>query len=120
MASPPNPATSLWPKAMATVTSCTYTAGAGRAMAFGIPTSRHFLIAFNYFVEGELYTGQFSSPKAIPQSSLFPVAYNPQAPHQNDRSDLSAAGTRTPLLLIGILGSVALSLAWLALLRGCH
>ena len=104
---------------MATVTSCTYQLGASRALAFGLPVSRHFLITFNYFVDGSLYTGQFSSSMAIPQSSLFPLAYNPAAPHENDRSDLSRVGTRAPLLLIGIIGSIVLSLGWLALLRGC-
>ena len=112
--------TDPWPKAMATVTSCTYTAGAGRAIAFGMPTSRHFLIAFNYFVEGKIYSGQFSSRKALPQSSLFSITYNPDNPAENDRSDLSAVSNRAPVLLIGIIGSVVLSLAWLLLLRGCY
>ena len=39
-----------WPEAIATVTACKYEAGAGRALAFGIPTTRHFRIAYNYFV----------------------------------------------------------------------
>lgn len=109
-----------WPQAMATVTACSYGAGAGQALAFGLPTSRHFLISFNYFAAGDLHTGQFSSRKAIAQGTLFPIAYNPDAPHQNTRSDLSAMGTRAPLLIVGIVGSVVLSLAWLALLHSCH
>lgn len=120
MAPEPDLSPSSWPKAIATVTACTYTAGAGRAIAFGVPASRHFLMAFNYFVDGELYTGQFSSKEPIPQSSLFPVAYNPESPRENERSDLSAAGTRAPVFLIGIIGSIVLSLVWLTLLRGCN
>ena len=116
----PETSAAAWPQAVATVTSCTYQLGAGRALAFGLPTSRHFLIAFNYFVDDNLYTGQFSSSKAIPQSSLFPVRYNPEAPQENSRSDLSAVSTRAPGLVVGIIGSVVLSLAWLALLRSCH
>ena len=71
---------------MATVTACTYTAGVGRAMAFGLPASRHFLIAYNYFVGDTLHTGEFSSAKAVPQGTLFPLAYNPQAPQENEKS----------------------------------
>ena len=104
---------------MATVTTCTYQMGAGRALAFGLPTSRHFHIAFNYFVEGEIYTGAFSSAKAIPQGTLFPIAYNPDAPHENEKSG-ALPTSRSPILAVGIVGSVILSLAWLVLLRSCH
>ena len=105
---------------MATVTACTYNAGAGRALAFGLPTSRHFRITFNYVVAGSLHTGQFRSNKAVPQGTLFPITYNPSAPQQNDRSDLSALGSRTPSLILGLVCSVVLSLLWLALVRGCQ
>ena len=116
---PPDSSARPWAQAIATVTSCTYTAGAGRAIAFGIPTSRHFLIAFNYFVEGEIYGGQFSSKKALPQNSLFPIAYNPANPRENDRSDLGAATTCASLLPVGILGFFVLSLVCFGLLRSC-
>ena len=102
---------------MATVTSCTYTAGAGRAMAFGLPTSRHFLIAYNYFVGDTLHTGQFASRKAVPQGTLFPLAYNPDAPHENEKSTGSPA-SYSPVLAVGVVGSIILSLTWLAILRG--
>jgi hypothetical protein len=112
---------STWPQALATVTACKYDIGAGRALAFGIPTSNHFSISYNYFANDEIHTGQFTSPKAIPQNTLFPIRYNPDAPHQNSHNDSTAPhGTRVPLLTIGIAGSVVLSLAWLAILRGCH
>ena len=115
-----------WPEAIATVTACNYDFGAGRALAFGIPTTKHFRISYNYFAPNaagidELHTGEFASPKPIPQSTLFPIRYNPNAPHQNSH-DPSAApqNSRSPLLILGIAGSVILSLAWFALLRGCH
>lgn len=104
---------------MATVTSCTYSFGAGRALAFGIPTSRHFVIAFNYFVDDDLHTGQFTAKKAIPQGTLFPLAYNPAAPHENEKSG-GVSTSQSPVFLVGILGSIVLSLLWLAILRGCQ
>jgi hypothetical protein len=108
-----------WPEALATVTACKYEFGAGRALAFGIPTTRHFRISYNYFADGELHTGEFSSAKAIPQGQLFPIRYNPDAPHQNSH-DASRAFAQGPVLVIGIIGSIVLSLTWFAVLRGCH
>jgi len=110
-----------WPEALATVTACTYDAGAGRALAFGLPTTRHFRIAYNYFADDQFHTGQFTSAKPIPQGTLFPIRYNPDLPHQNSHDNSnSPQPSRTPLLLFGIAGSVILSLAWLIILRGCH
>lgn len=108
-----------WPKAMATVTACKYQFGAGQALAFGIPLSRHFLISFNYFVEDVLHTGQFTAAKPVPQGTLFPIAYNPDAPHENEKSRSLPIG-RSPLIAVGIVGSIVLSLGWLLLLRSCH
>jgi hypothetical protein len=109
---------------MATVTACHYETGAGRAMAFGIPTSKHFRIAFNYWApnsagQSELHTGEFTSAKAIPQGTLFPIRYNPEAAHENTHT-ASSSTTRSPLIAIGVIGSILLSLAWFAILRGCH
>ena len=110
-----------WSEALATVISCKYDFGAGRALAFGIPTSKHFRISYNYFADDELHTGEFTSEKAIPQGHLFPIRYNPDAPHQNSHDVQNApVGTRGPILAIGIIGSIILSLAWFAILRGCH
>jgi hypothetical protein len=103
---------------MATVTACRYNAGAGRAMAFGLP-SRHFQITYTYWAAGELHTAQFASDKAIPQDTLFPIRYDPELPHRNTHP-ASAASPRSPILAIGLIGSILLSLAWLLLLRGCH
>jgi hypothetical protein len=118
------PPSELWPEAMATVTACKYQFGAGRALAFGIPTTRHFLITFNYWApnaEGtpELHTGQFTSAKALPQGSLFPITYNPAQPQEHCHSATEPL-TRTPIIAIGIIGSAILSLTWLLILRSCH
>lgn len=120
----PEPANPQWPEAMATVTTCKYNAGAGRAMAFGLPTTRHFQITYNYLApnaEGtaELHTGEFASAKAIPENTLFPIHYNPDAPHENSHS-ASTAFSRSPVLAIGIVGSIILTFAWFLILRGCR
>ena len=110
-----------WPEALATVTACAYDIGAGRALAFGMPTSKHFRISYNYFADDEIHTGQFNSAKAIPQGTLFPIRYNPDAPHQNSHNpSISPRNSRAPLLTLGILGSIDLTLAWAAILHGCH
>ena len=113
-----------WPEAMATVTACKYEFGAGRALAFGIPTTKHFRITFNYWAnnpEGtpELHTSEFTSEKAIPQGTLFPITYDPEAPHLHSHSTTPSTN-RTPVIIVGIIGSLVLSLAWFAVLRGCH
>ncbi len=107
-----------WPEAMATVLSCTYDVRAGRAIAFGLPSSKHFRIAYNYWAQNELHTGEFFSEKAIPQGNIFPLRYDPALPHRNQHSGSSPV-TKVPLLAFGIAGSILLSLAWLLVLRGC-
>lgn len=74
----------VWPQAMATVLSCTYDVRAGHALAFGLPSRRHFRIQFNYWAGDALHTGEFFSAKAVPQGSLFPVRYDPAAPGRNE------------------------------------
>jgi hypothetical protein len=112
-----SPAETPWPEAIATVTSCTYDAGALQSLAFGIPTTKHYRIAFNYWANDELHTGQYDSAKPVPQGTLFPITYDPAAPHQHSHSTPSP---RRAQIIIGIMGSIILSLAWLAYLRGCH
>jgi hypothetical protein len=72
-----------WPNAMATVTACHYETGALQAMAFGIPTTRHFRISFNYWANDEVHGGEFASAVALPQGHLFPIAYNPASPGES-------------------------------------
>ncbi|HEY5330587.1 MAG TPA: hypothetical protein VIJ79_11930 [Acidobacteriaceae bacterium] len=106
-----------WPEAMATVTACHYEAGAGSALAFGVPTTKHFRIAYNYWANGELHTGEYNSATAVAQGTLFPITYDPAAPHEHIHSTPSP---RSAQIIIGIAGSIILSLAWFAFLRGCH
>ncbi len=104
---------------MAEVTECRYDARAGRAIAFGLTTKKHFRIAYNYRVGDELHTGQCYAEKAMPQGTLFPIRYNPDLPHLHDTQQGGGQVRRVPLLTIGFAGSLAISLLWLLYLHGC-
>ncbi len=111
-----------WIDTEATVTTCRYQfAGLGN-LAFGFSTQKKFRITFDYYAHGRLYSGEFQSDKAIAQNERIPLSYNPLAPEQNSRAPALLPGSRQrpPLFAIGIAGSIVLSLAWLAILRGCH
>lgn len=107
-----------WLETQAKVTACKYELGAGQALAFGIPRTKHFRIAFSYYAHGQTYTGEFTSPTYMEQGKTFPIAYNPLAPHENSKT-AAAPATKTPLFAIGVIGSIVLSLIWFAILRGC-
>jgi len=125
MPTPLQPAHTDWPEAMATVTACRYKVDTGRALAFGIPDTRRFHITYNYWAPNadnidELHTGELTSEKAMHVGTLFPIRYNPDAPRETTHTPAAPTPTGKPLLIIGILGSVVLSLAWLLILRGCR
>ncbi len=73
-----------WPEAMATVLACTWSARAGRAIAFGLPSSKHFYIRFNFWAEGTLRAGELWAAQAMPQGTLFPLRYDPTDPDHVD------------------------------------
>ena len=106
-----------WPEAMAEVTECRYDVRAGRALAFGLTSSKHFRIAYNYRVGDELHTGEYFSETARPRGTLFPIHYHPDLPHLH-RSGSDTLG-RSQLLAIGIAGLIVLTLVWLLVLHGC-
>ncbi|MEO6806148.1 MAG: hypothetical protein ABI286_00555 [Edaphobacter sp.] len=112
-----------WIATDATVTTCRYQSPGLSILAFGFQTGEKFRITFDYYAHGQLYSGEFQSPTAIPQNEHIPITYNPLHPEQNSRahsSEASPATTRPPLFAIGIAGSIILSLIWLAILRGCN
>ncbi len=111
---------SEWPEVLATVTECKYDVGAGRALAFGIPTRKHFLIHYNYFADGEFHSGELRSAKPIPQGLLFPIRYDPDAPRDHKHALSTASSKRSPTLVIGIFGSLILSFLWFVFMRGCY
>jgi hypothetical protein len=112
-----------WVATTASVTTCRFQfAGLGN-LAFGFSTQKRFRITFDYYAHGQLYSGEFQSDVAIPQNETIPITYNPLEPRQNSRDAASSppiAAGKPPLVAIGIVGSVVLSLAWLAILRGCR
>ena len=107
-----------WPEVLATVTACVYDVRAGRAIAFGLPSSKHFRISYNYWADGALHTGEFFSETAVPQGNLFPIRYDPNAPHENTHQHAMPA-TRVPVLAIGFAGTIVLLLVWILVARGC-
>jgi hypothetical protein len=110
-----------WIATEATVTTCQYQSPGLSTLAFGFQTTQKFRITFDYYAHGRLYSGEFQSPIAIPQNERIPITYNPLDPQQNSRSlSPNATSARPPLIAIGIVGSIVLSLLWLAILRGCH
>lgn len=112
---------SEWPETLATVLSCTYDIRAGRAMAFGLPSSKHFRIAYDYWAGDRLHAAEMYTEKAIPQGSLFPIRYDPEEPHRSQHAESPAAPpTKAPLLAFGIAGSIVLSTVWLLVLHGCQ
>jgi hypothetical protein len=113
----PNPSAdqSGWPEVLATVTECKYDAGAGRALAFGISTRKHFRIQYNYFANGDFHSGELRSAKPIPQGHLFPIRYDPDAPHDHEHSLSITYGNRPPILIIGIFVLIILLSLWLVM-----
>ena len=112
-----------WISTEAIVTTCRYQSPGLSILAFGFQTGEKFLITFEYYAHGRLYSGEFQSRTAIPQNEHIPITYNPLRPEQNSRAQglASVPGTNRPTLFaIGIIGSVILSLLWLAILRSCR
>ncbi len=108
-----------WPEAMAEVTACTYRPRFGRALAFGLPSTKHFHIAYTYWIDDIPHTGELFAEKPIQQGSLFPIRYDPDQP-QAAQPTASGAPNKVPLLAFGLAGSVIISFAWFLALRGCH
>jgi hypothetical protein len=80
-----------WLDSQAEVVTCKYESGAGQVLAFGIPSSNHFLITFTYYAHGKTYTDEFTSPTYLEQGATFSITYNPLAPQQ------TASQSRRPL-----------------------
>jgi len=110
-----------WIATEATVTSCHFQFARMNTFTLGIQTGEKFRIAFDYYAHGRLYTDEFQSPVAIPQNERIAITYDPLHPERNSRtSGPSARPMRSPLIAIGIAGSIVLSLIWLTMMRGCR
>lgn len=108
-----------WLETQAKVTACKYEFGAEQALAFGIPTSKHFLITFTYYAHGKTFIDEFTSSTYLERGKTFTITYNPLAPQQNSKSAAIPA-TKTPIFIIGIAGSIILSFIWFLMMRGCN
>jgi hypothetical protein len=105
-----------WPEVMAEVTECHYDVRAGEALAFGLTSEKHFRITYTYRVGDELREGECFSEVARPQGSLFPIQYDPAS------TDLRHSNTQArpfSRVILGVAGSIALSVIVLLYLRGC-
>jgi hypothetical protein len=89
-------------------------------LTLGVGTGDRFRITFDYYAHGRLYSGEFQSPVAIPQNEKISLRYNPLNPEQNSRSRDELESGRSPIYVVGIVGSILLSVAWLAIIRGCR
>ena len=102
---------------MAEVTACHYDVRAGRALAFGLTSSKHFRITYNYRVGNELHTREYFSETARSPGSLFPICCYRDLPRVSRPGDHATSTFAS--VAIGVTGSIVLSLVWLLVLRGC-
>ena len=100
---------------MAEVTECRYDVRAGRVLAFGLTSNRHFRIAYNYRVGDELHKGECFSEIARLKGSLFPIHYDPDTPSSSHSTGVPRP---FPLVILGFTGAIVLSLLVLGL-RHC-
>jgi hypothetical protein len=108
-----------WLETQARVTGCRYEFARLNTLTFGIPPrNNRFLISFSYYAHAKSYNDEFSSPVAMDTGQAFTVCYNPRHPAENSKSTTSP-GQRSPLLALGIIGSVVLSLMYLGMIYGC-
>lgn len=114
----PEPTQPDWPEAIATVLTCRYDARVGRAIAFGLPSTRRFRITYNYWANGELHEGQCFSDKAHPQGTLFPIRYDPNLPHRSRGANAPTA-PRPLWIAFAFAGVLVAASAWLLALRSC-
>ncbi len=116
------PQTEPWIATTATVTTCRFQSPALTTLIIGVNTNEKFRITFDYYAHGRLYSDEFQSPEAIPQNTTLEITYNPLDPAQNSRTNHPTEGPvkAPPTWVIGIAGSIVLSLLWLMVLRSCH
>ncbi len=104
------------------MTTCRYQSPALSVLAFGVPLTKKFRITFDYYAHGRLYSDEFQSDVAIPQDTVLPLSYDPRDPARNSRTRhpiLHRTVRRRPRIVLGVAGSIVLSLLWLLYLRGC-
>lgn len=114
-----------WLETQAEVTACRHEFVRMNPLTLGIvPDSYYFSISFTYYAHAKTFSGKFTSPVAMEQGQTFPIFYNPLNPQESRQSESGTIGSgltvRTPLVAIGIAGSVVISLLYLAVMHGCN
>lgn len=83
------------------------------------PVSRHFHISFTYRAHGKTSSGELSSSIVMEQGKSFPIFYNPLNPRQNSRSKLSSS-PGSQVYVLGVAGSILISMLYLAMMHSCN
>jgi len=114
-----------WLETQAEVTACRYEFVRMNTLTLGIASNfNRFSISFTYYAHAKTFSGEFISPLAMEQGKTFPIFYNPLNPQESRQSESGTAGSvlvvGTPLVAIGIVGSVVISLLYLAVMHGCN
>jgi hypothetical protein len=114
-----------WLETQAEVTACHYEFARMNTLTLGIALdANRFSISFTYYAHAKTFSGELTSPVAIEEGKTFPIFYNPLNPQESRQSESGATGlgltSRSPLFAIGIVGSVIISLLYLAMIHGCN
>ncbi|MEO6802659.1 MAG: hypothetical protein ABI197_05355 [Granulicella sp.] len=112
----------FWLETLAEVTACQYVFARMNALTLGIATnSNRFRISCTYYAHAKTFSDEFTSPVAMEQGKTFPVFYNPLNPQENRQFVREAASAgKAPLFALGVVGSIVISLLYLAMLHGCN
>ena len=109
-----------WIATTATVTSCRYTSRALSSVAFGVALGEKYRITFDYVAHGTRYSGEFQSPKPIPQNERIPISYDPLRPDRHTWNHPEVPATqrsRWLITLVVLMAVVMLIMVGLALHR---
>ena len=112
----------FWLETLAEVTACQYVFARMNTLTLGTATdSNRFRISYTYYAHATTFSDEFTSPVAMEQGKTFPVFYNPLNPQENRQSVPGGVCTsRNPLFVLGIAGSLVISLLYLARMYGCN
>jgi hypothetical protein len=104
-----------WIETTATVYSCGWEDTPSRGFMFRTLSglfSGHYLIVFSYTVDGNHYSGEFTSEKEWQEGSTFAIKCDPQRPEKNDQSESEDGPLTTILTWVLAIAIVALYVWW--------
>jgi len=106
-----------WNETQATILASRYQFARLNTRTLGIQTQKKFRISYDFSIDGELYTGEFQSPKALLQGEQISVRYNPLNPGENSLSNQPPA-PETSLFIIILALFILFCAAWFILHHG--